>query len=167
MWNLPLLQGFTAVYESIGSLRQVLEAKMKLDRDQLQKQIQLMQKPETPMWRELGQGPKKTVLPVGLGAGYLCSQAVAAFGIVPSMACMCQEMCLMGLNVYLESWKYSFFKNMKYTSLNSMEIPRPGFWKAFVFFILRMEKWQFFFNAWCTNEDCLLFWKMSWLFFFN
>uniref|UniRef100_A0A8I5NM53 Family with sequence similarity 81 member A n=1 Tax=Papio anubis TaxID=9555 RepID=A0A8I5NM53_PAPAN len=41
--------GFTAVYESIGSLRQVLEAKMKLDRDQLQKQIQLMQKPETPM----------------------------------------------------------------------------------------------------------------------
>ncbi|KAK7832728.1 hypothetical protein U0070_026924 [Myodes glareolus] len=39
--------GFTAIYESIGSLRQVLEAKMKLDRDQLQKQIQQMQKPET------------------------------------------------------------------------------------------------------------------------
>ncbi|ERE77089.1 dixin-like protein [Cricetulus griseus] len=41
--------GFTAIYESIGSLRQVLEAKMKLDRDQLQKQIQQMQKPETSM----------------------------------------------------------------------------------------------------------------------
>ncbi|XP_051896319.1 protein FAM81A-like [Pristis pectinata] len=31
--------GFTAVYESIGSLRQILEAKMKLDKEQLQKQI--------------------------------------------------------------------------------------------------------------------------------
>ncbi|XP_047719890.1 protein FAM81A isoform X3 [Prionailurus viverrinus] len=41
--------GFTAIYESIGSLRQVLEAKMKLDKDQLQKQIQQMQKPEGPM----------------------------------------------------------------------------------------------------------------------
>ncbi|XP_004855782.1 protein FAM81A [Heterocephalus glaber] len=41
--------GFTAIYESIGSLRQVLEAKMKLDRDQLQKQIQQMQKPEAPL----------------------------------------------------------------------------------------------------------------------
>ncbi|XP_019513070.1 PREDICTED: protein FAM81A [Hipposideros armiger] len=41
--------GFTAIYESIGSLRQVLEAKMKLDKDQLQKQIQQMQKPEVPM----------------------------------------------------------------------------------------------------------------------
>nr|BAC37676.1 unnamed protein product [Mus musculus] len=41
--------GFSAIYESIGSLRQVLEAKMKLDRDQLQKQIQQMQKPETAM----------------------------------------------------------------------------------------------------------------------
>ncbi|XP_027427797.1 protein FAM81A isoform X2 [Callorhinus ursinus] len=41
--------GFTAIYESIGSLRQVLEAKMKLDKDQLQKQIQQMQKPEAPM----------------------------------------------------------------------------------------------------------------------
>ncbi|XP_059036639.1 protein FAM81A isoform X3 [Mustela lutreola] len=41
--------GFTAIYESIGSLRQVLEAKMKLDKDQLQKQIQQMQKPEPPM----------------------------------------------------------------------------------------------------------------------
>lgn len=41
--------GFTAIYESIGSLRQVLEAKMKLDRDQLQKQILQMQKPEAPM----------------------------------------------------------------------------------------------------------------------
>ncbi|XP_049629644.1 protein FAM81A isoform X1 [Suncus etruscus] len=41
--------GFTAIYESIGSLRQVLETKMKLDKDQLQKQIQQMQKPEAPM----------------------------------------------------------------------------------------------------------------------
>nr|XP_023414141.1 protein FAM81A [Loxodonta africana] len=41
--------GFAAIYESIGSLRQVLEAKMKLDKDQLQKQIQQMQKPEAPM----------------------------------------------------------------------------------------------------------------------
>ncbi|XP_034516795.1 protein FAM81A isoform X1 [Ailuropoda melanoleuca] len=41
--------GFTAIYESIGSLRQVLEAKMKLDKDQLQKQIQQMQKPEAPL----------------------------------------------------------------------------------------------------------------------
>ncbi|XP_023568425.1 protein FAM81A [Octodon degus] len=41
--------GFTAIYESIGSLRQVLEAKMKLDRDQLQKQIQQMHKPEAPL----------------------------------------------------------------------------------------------------------------------
>lgn len=41
--------GFTAIYESIGSLRQVLEAKMKLDKDQLQKQIQQMQKPDAPM----------------------------------------------------------------------------------------------------------------------
>ncbi|XP_013374477.1 PREDICTED: protein FAM81A isoform X1 [Chinchilla lanigera] len=41
--------GFTAIYESIGSLRQVLEAKMKLDRDQLQKQILQMQKPEAPL----------------------------------------------------------------------------------------------------------------------
>uniref|UniRef100_H0X7Y9 Family with sequence similarity 81 member A n=1 Tax=Otolemur garnettii TaxID=30611 RepID=H0X7Y9_OTOGA len=41
--------GFTAIYESIGSLRQVLEAKMKLDKDQLQKQIQQMQKPEAPV----------------------------------------------------------------------------------------------------------------------
>eukprot|EP00069_Balaena_mysticetus_P007759 bmy_19299T0 len=41
--------GFTAIYESIGSLRQVLEAKMKLDKDQLQKQIQQMQRPEAPM----------------------------------------------------------------------------------------------------------------------
>ncbi|XP_067827591.1 protein FAM81A-like [Heptranchias perlo] len=31
--------GFSAIYESIGSLRQILEAKMKLDKDQLQKQI--------------------------------------------------------------------------------------------------------------------------------
>ncbi|KFV84718.1 Protein FAM81A, partial [Struthio camelus australis] len=31
--------GFAAIYESIGSLRQVLEAKMKLDKDELQKQI--------------------------------------------------------------------------------------------------------------------------------
>lgn len=41
--------GLAAIYESIGSLRQVLEAKMKLDKDQLQKQIQQMQKPEAPM----------------------------------------------------------------------------------------------------------------------
>ncbi|XP_048648894.1 protein FAM81A isoform X3 [Marmota marmota marmota] len=41
--------GFTAIYESIGSLRQVLEAKMKLDKDQLQKQIQQMQKAEAPV----------------------------------------------------------------------------------------------------------------------
>ncbi|XP_045386413.1 protein FAM81A [Lemur catta] len=41
--------GFTAIYESIGSLRQVLEAKMKLDKDQLQKQIQQMQKSEAPV----------------------------------------------------------------------------------------------------------------------
>lgn len=41
--------GFTAIYESIGSLRQVLEAKMKLDRDQLQKQVQQIQKPEAPL----------------------------------------------------------------------------------------------------------------------
>ncbi|KAL8197003.1 UNVERIFIED_CONTAM: hypothetical protein K2H54_006135 [Gekko kuhli] len=32
--------GFAAIYESIGSLRQVLEAKMKLDKEELQKQIQ-------------------------------------------------------------------------------------------------------------------------------
>ncbi|XP_065415568.1 protein FAM81A-like [Chrysemys picta bellii] len=31
--------GFAAIYESIGSLREVLEAKVKLDRDELQKQI--------------------------------------------------------------------------------------------------------------------------------
>ncbi|XP_010715585.1 protein FAM81A-like [Meleagris gallopavo] len=45
--------GFAAIYESIGSLRQVLEAKMKLDRDELQKQIHQM-KQEVPMWGEAG-----------------------------------------------------------------------------------------------------------------
>ncbi|TFK02356.1 leucine-rich repeat-containing protein 40 [Platysternon megacephalum] len=39
--------GFAAIYESIGSLREVLEAKMKLDRDELQKQIHQM-KQEVP-----------------------------------------------------------------------------------------------------------------------
>lgn len=34
--------GFATIYESIGSLRQVLEAKMKLDKEELQKQIQQM-----------------------------------------------------------------------------------------------------------------------------
>ncbi|XP_048337669.1 protein FAM81A isoform X1 [Sphaerodactylus townsendi] len=34
--------GFAAIYESIGSLRQVLEMKMKLDKEELQKQIQQM-----------------------------------------------------------------------------------------------------------------------------
>ncbi|XP_069767928.1 protein FAM81A-like isoform X3 [Narcine bancroftii] len=33
------LPGFTAIYESIGFLRQILEAKMKLDKEQLQNQI--------------------------------------------------------------------------------------------------------------------------------
>ncbi|XP_069654201.1 protein FAM81A isoform X2 [Haliaeetus albicilla] len=45
--------GFAAIYESIGSLRQVLEAKMKLDRDELQKQIHQM-KQEIPTWGEAG-----------------------------------------------------------------------------------------------------------------
>ncbi|XP_009278617.1 protein FAM81A [Aptenodytes patagonicus] len=45
--------GFAAIYESIGSLRQVLEAKMKLDRDELQKQIHQM-KQEVPTWGEAG-----------------------------------------------------------------------------------------------------------------
>ncbi|XP_017683011.1 protein FAM81A isoform X2 [Pipra filicauda] len=45
--------GFAAIYESIGSLRQVLEAKMKLDRDELQKQIHQM-KQEVPRWGEAG-----------------------------------------------------------------------------------------------------------------
>lgn len=45
--------GFAAIYESIGSLRQVLEAKMKLDRDELQKQIHQM-KQEIPAWGEAG-----------------------------------------------------------------------------------------------------------------
>ncbi|XP_066491611.1 protein FAM81A [Tiliqua scincoides] len=34
--------GFATIYESIGSLRQVLEAKMKLDKEELQKQIHQM-----------------------------------------------------------------------------------------------------------------------------
>ncbi|XP_074090648.1 protein FAM81A [Macrotis lagotis] len=41
--------GFAAIYESIGSLRQVLEAKMKLDKDQIQKQIHQLKKQEAPM----------------------------------------------------------------------------------------------------------------------
>lgn len=45
--------GFAAIYESIGSLRQVLEAKMKLDRDELQKQIHQL-KQEVPRWGEAG-----------------------------------------------------------------------------------------------------------------
>uniref|UniRef100_A0A663LYX3 Family with sequence similarity 81 member A n=2 Tax=Athene cunicularia TaxID=194338 RepID=A0A663LYX3_ATHCN len=45
--------GFAAIYESIGSLRQVLEAKMKLDRDELQKQIHQI-KQEVPTWGETG-----------------------------------------------------------------------------------------------------------------
>lgn len=34
--------GFATIYENIGSLQQVLEAKMKLDKEELQKQIQEM-----------------------------------------------------------------------------------------------------------------------------
>uniref|UniRef100_F7BRF2 Family with sequence similarity 81 member A n=1 Tax=Monodelphis domestica TaxID=13616 RepID=F7BRF2_MONDO len=41
--------GFAAIYESIGSLRQVLEAKMKIDKDQLLKQIHQLRKQEAPM----------------------------------------------------------------------------------------------------------------------
>ncbi|XP_044518317.1 protein FAM81A [Gracilinanus agilis] len=41
--------GFAAIYESIGSLRQVLEAKMKIDKDQLLKQIHQLKKQEPPM----------------------------------------------------------------------------------------------------------------------
>ncbi|XP_043844613.1 protein FAM81A [Dromiciops gliroides] len=41
--------GFAAIYESIGSLRQVLEAKMKLDKDQILKQIHQLKKQEGPM----------------------------------------------------------------------------------------------------------------------
>ncbi|KAI5940297.1 Protein FAM81A [Manis javanica] len=44
------MEGFTAICESIGSLRQGLEAKMKLDKDQQQKQIQQVQKPEAQRW---------------------------------------------------------------------------------------------------------------------
>nr|XP_033775518.1 protein FAM81A-like [Geotrypetes seraphini] len=39
-----LNSGFAAIHESIGSLRQVLETKMKLDKDLLQKQIHQMKK---------------------------------------------------------------------------------------------------------------------------
>uniref|UniRef100_A0A8D0G561 Family with sequence similarity 81 member A n=1 Tax=Sphenodon punctatus TaxID=8508 RepID=A0A8D0G561_SPHPU len=45
--------GFAAIYESIGSLRQVLEAKMKLDKDEVQKQMKQM-KQETLTWAESG-----------------------------------------------------------------------------------------------------------------
>ncbi|XP_067874017.1 protein FAM81A-like [Heterodontus francisci] len=41
--------GFSVIYESIGSLRNILEAKMKLDKDQLQKQILQMKQMMDPI----------------------------------------------------------------------------------------------------------------------
>ena len=41
------MSGFTVVHDSLGSLRQVLEARMKLERDQLLRQIRLKEEKGT------------------------------------------------------------------------------------------------------------------------
>ncbi|KAK2496195.1 hypothetical protein MC885_014874 [Smutsia gigantea] len=78
--------GFTAIYETIGSLRQVLQAKVKLDKDQLQKQIQQMQKPEAPLGREWDEDLKGgfasgTGSSISLQLGHHCIRDYSIHGV--------------------------------------------------------------------------------------
>lgn len=124
MWNLPFLKGFTAIYESIGSLRQVLEAKMKLDKDQLQKQIQQMQKPEAPMWRNSGHGLQRWFCQWGQKLDTSVARLSLHSGLFCSWRACAKKCVFMGLNVYLESRKHSSLKVLHTVFTTLFHLPK-------------------------------------------
>lgn len=124
---------------------------MKLDRDQLQKQIQQMQKPETSMWRGPGQGHDRR-WPMGLRARHLCSRATAAFWI-PSGVCMCQETCSHGSKRLPSVLKHPWFKNLKYNFYNFISLAKCS-WALCPRILKGFYEWkEFIFNAWCSSQD--------------